>query len=209
MATAPAPSQQEITKFSQICEKCKVPTAIIETWQGDLVCRDADWCSSRASSTRSSEWRTFSDSDKGGADPSRTARPHEPHAERRRARHVHRQEPRRDVQSDPHPAAGNSGRNPDRHVLAAFGKINELADHLGMTNVVKDGACDIFRMVVKPGQPMLGKSLNAMYAACLYMLAAKEGARETHVQGDLRGHAAPHVKDKRRSTSTWSRRSTG
>jgi transcription initiation factor TFIIB len=64
-------------------------------------------------------------------------------------------------------------------MLAAFGKINELADHLGMTNVVKDGACDIFRMVVKPGQPMLGKSLNAMYAACLYISCRQEGTNRT------------------------------
>jgi transcription initiation factor TFIIB len=73
----------------------------------------------------------------------------------------------------------NSGRNPDRPMLAAFGKINELADHLGMTSVVKDGACDIFRMVVKPGQPMLGKSLNAMYAACLYISCRQEGTNRT------------------------------
>mmetsp|Transcript_4004 Transcript_4004/g.16982 ORF Transcript_4004/g.16982 Transcript_4004/m.16982 type:complete len:245 (+) Transcript_4004:140-874(+) len=41
--------------------------------------------------------------------------PHEPHAKRRRARHVHRQEPRRDVQPDPHPSAQlrSQSRPPD------------------------------------------------------------------------------------------------
>ena len=126
----------------------------------------------------SSEWRTFSDSDKGGADPSRTAGPTN--------RMLSGGGGGTSIGKNPDGTYNqtltrlhNSGRNPDRPMLAAFGKINELADHLGMTNVVKDGACDIFRMVVKPGQPMLGKSLNAMYAACLYISCRQEGTNRT------------------------------
>ena len=126
----------------------------------------------------SSEWRTFSDSDKGGADPEPHGGPHEPHAERRRLGTSIGKNPD-GTYNQTLTRLHNAGRNPDRPMLAAFGKINELADHLGMTNVVKDGACDIFRMVVKPGQPMLGKSLNAMYAACLYISCRQEGTNRT------------------------------
>jgi transcription initiation factor TFIIB len=179
MATAPAPSQQEITKFSQICEKCKVPTAIIEDHQqGDLVCTECGLVLESRVIDESSEWRTFSDSDKGGADPSRTAGPTN--------RMLSGGGLGTSIGKNPDGTYNqtltrlhNSGRNPDRPMLAAFGKINELADHLGMTSVVKDGACDIFRMVVKPGQPMLGKSLNAMYAACLYISCRQEGTNRT------------------------------
>jgi transcription initiation factor TFIIB len=67
------------------------------------------------------------------------------------------------------------GANPDRAMITAFSRINEMADHLGMTSVVKDGACDLYRMVVKPGQPLLGKSHAAMYAACLYTSCRQAG----------------------------------
>ena len=69
----------------------------------------------------------------------------------------------------------NRGANPDRALLQAFGRIGEMADHLGMTSVVKDGACDIYRTVVKPGQPLLGKSQPAMFAACLYIACGRRG----------------------------------
>ena len=69
MATAPAPAQQEITKFSQICKNCNVPTAIIEDHQqGDLVCTECGLVLEQGVIDETSEWRTFSDSDKGGAD---------------------------------------------------------------------------------------------------------------------------------------------
>ena len=42
-----------------------------------------------------------------------------------------------------------------------------MADHLGMTSVVKDGACDIYRTVVKPGQPLLGPQPAMFYHRCL------------------------------------------
>jgi|TARA_B110000977_G_scaffold165366_1_gene212485 transcription initiation factor TFIIB len=179
MATAPAPSQQEATKFSQICDKCKVPTAIIEDHrQGDLICTECGLVLESRVIDESSEWRTFSDSDKGGADPSRTAGPTN--------RMLSNGGLGTSIGKNPDGTYNqtltrlhNSGRNPDRPMLAAFSKINELADHLGMTSVVKDGACDIFRMVVKPGQPMLGKSLNAMYAACLYISCRQEGTNRT------------------------------
>ena len=48
-----------------------------------------------------------------------------------------------------------------------------------LTSVVKDGACDLYRMVVKPGQPLLGKSHAAMYAACLYTSCRQEGTNRT------------------------------
>jgi transcription initiation factor TFIIB len=84
MATAPSPAQQEAAKFSQICRNCAKPTAIIEDHsQGDLVCTECGLVLESRVVDESSEWRTFSDSDKGrGA--------HESHAHKRRIGHVHR-----------------------------------------------------------------------------------------------------------------------
>ena len=76
MATAPSPAQQEAAKFSQICRNCAKPTAIIEDHsQGDLVCTECGLVLESRVVDESSEWRTFSDSDKGGVDPNRTAGP--------------------------------------------------------------------------------------------------------------------------------------
>ena len=179
MATAPAPSQQEITKFSQICDKCKVPTAIIEDHQqGDLVCTNCGLVLEARVIDETSEWRTFSDSDKGGMDPSRTAGPTN--------RMLSGGGLGTSIGKNPDGTYNqtltrlhNAGKNPDRPMLAAFGKIGDLADHLGMTSVVKDGACDIYRMVVKPGVPLIGKSHAAMYAACLYISCRQEGTNRT------------------------------
>ena len=76
MATAPSPAQQEAAKFSQICRNCAKPTAIIEDHQqGDLVCTECGLVLESRVVDESSEWRTFSDSDKAGVDPNRTAGP--------------------------------------------------------------------------------------------------------------------------------------
>ena len=179
MATAPSPAQQEAAKFSQICRNCAKPTAIIEDHQqGDLVCTECGLVLESRVVDESSEWRTFSDSDKGGMDPSRTAGPTN--------RMLAGGGLATSIGKNPDGTYNqtltrlhNAGRNPDRAMLAAFSKIGELADHLGMTSVVKDGACDIYRMVVKPGQPVLGKSQNAMFAACLYISCRQEGTNRT------------------------------
>ena len=179
MATAPAPAQQEITKFSQICKNCNVPTAIIEDHQqGDLVCTECGLVLEQGVIDETSEWRTFSDSDKGGADPSRTAGP-----TNRMLAHgglgtsIGRNPD--GTYNQTLTRLHNRGANPDKALIAAFGKINELADHLGVTSVVKDGACDVYRMVVKPGVSIAGKSQNAMFAACLYISCRQEGTNRT------------------------------
>ena len=53
-----------------------------------------------------------------------------------------------------------------------------------MTSVVKDGACDIYRMVVKPGVPLIGKSHAAVRGVPVHLVQA--GGDEPDVQGDLR-----------------------
>ena len=162
MATAPSPAQQEAAKFSQICRNCAKPTAIIEDHsQGDLVCTECGLVLESRVVDESSEWRTFSDSDKGGVDPNRTAGPTN--------RMLTNGGLGTSIGKNPDGTYNqtltrlhNRGANPDRALLQAFGRIGEMADHLGMTSVVKDGACDIYRTVVKPGQPLLGKSQPAM-----------------------------------------------
>lgn len=179
MATAPSPAQQEAAKFSQICRNCAKPTAIIEDHQqGDLVCTECGLVLESRVVDESSEWRTFSDSDKAGVDPNRTAGPTN--------RMLANGGLSTSIGKNPDGTYNqtltrlhNRGANPDRALLQAFGRIGEMADHLGMTSVVKDGACDIYRTVVKPGQPLLGKSQPAMFAASLYIACRQEGTNRT------------------------------
>ena len=69
----------------------------------------------------------------------------------------------------------NRGANPDKALIAAFGKINELADHLGVTSVVKDGACDVYRMVVKPGVSIAGNRRTRCSPRVCTSLADRRG----------------------------------
>ena len=179
MATAPSPAQQESNKFAQICNNCKVPTAIIEDHQqGDLVCTECGLVLESRVVDESSEWRTFSDSDKAGADPNRTAGPTNKMLQGGGLSTSIGKNPD-GTYNQTLTRLHNRGSNPDRAMINAFSKINEMADHLGMTSVVKDGACDLYRMVVKPGQPLLGKSHAAMYAACVYTSCRQEGTNRT------------------------------
>lgn len=143
----------------------QVPTAIIEDHQqGDLVCTECGLVLESRVVDETSEWRTFSDSDKAGADPNRTAGPTNKMLAGGGLSTAIGKNPD-GTYNQTLTRLHNRGANPDRAMINAFSKINEMADHLGMTSVVKDGACDLYRMVVKPGQPLVGKSHNAMYAA--------------------------------------------
>ena len=177
---APSPSAQEVKKFTQICPKCAVHTPIVEDHSsGDLICTECGLVIEARIIDECSEWRTFGDSDKdkNGSDPSRTVG----------ATNVMLSGGGLSTTIGKNPDGTynqtltrlhNRGMNPDKALINAFHSIGEFADALGMNRVVKDGACDLYRMVTT-AHSTLGKDLSAMYAACLYIAARQEGMTRT------------------------------
>ena len=177
---APSPSAQEMKKFTQICPKCATHTAIVEDHaSGDLICTECGLVIESRIIDECSEWRTFGDGDKdkNGADPSRTVG----------ATNVMLTGGGLSTTIGKNPDGTynatltrlhNRGMNPDKALIAAFHSIGEFADAMGMNRVVKDGACDLYRMVTS-AHSTLGKSNAAMYAACLYIAARQEGMTRT------------------------------
>tara|TARA_B110000003_G_scaffold271630_1_gene306117 strand:- start:1232 stop:2809 length:1578 start_codon:yes stop_codon:yes gene_type:complete len=177
---APSPSTQEVKKFTQICAKCARHTAIVEDHaSGDLICTECGLVIESRIIDECSEWRTFGDGDKdrGGADPSRTVG----------ATNVMLTGGGLSTTIGKNPDGTynatltrlhNRGMNPDKALISAFHSIGEFADAMGMNRVVRDGACDLYRMVTS-AHSTLGKSNVAMYAACLYIAARQEGMTRT------------------------------
>ena len=177
---APSPSTQEVKKFTQICAKFARHTAIVEDHaSGDLICTECGLVIESRIIDECSEWRTFGDGDKdrGGADPSRTVG----------ATNVMLTGGGLSTTIGKNPDGTynatltrlhNRGMNPDKALISAFHSIGEFADAMGMNRVVRDGACDLYRMVTS-AHSTLGKSNVAMYAACLYIAARQEGMTRT------------------------------
>ena len=176
--SGPSPAQQEVKKFSQICPKCKEHTILVEDHaQGDLICTECGLVVESRTIDECSEWRTFSDSDKTGADPNRTVG----------ATNVMLSGGGLSTTIGRNPDGSynqtlarlhNRGGNPDKVLMAAFSKIGDMADRMGLNQVVKDGACDLYRMV-SSAHSTQGKSHVAMFAACIYIACRQEGMTRT------------------------------
>ena len=177
---APSPAAQEVKKFAQICPKCAVHTRIVEDHaSGDLVCTECGLVIESRIIDECSEWRTFGDGDKdkNGADPSRTVGATNVMLAGGGLSTTIGRNPDGTYNSTL-TRLHNRGMNPDKALISAFHSIGEFADAMGMNRVVKDGACDLYRMVTS-AHSTLGKSNAAMYAACLYIAARQEGMTRT------------------------------
>ena len=145
--SGPSPAQQEVKKFSQICSQCKVQTTLVEDHaQGDLICTECGLVVESRTIDECSEWRTFSDSDKAGGDPSRTVgatnnmlsggglsttigrNPDGTFNQRLTRLH-------------------NREGNPDKVLMAAFSQIGDMADRMAMNQTIKSGACELYKAV--------------------------------------------------------------
>jgi len=177
---APSPSAQEVKKFTQICPKCATHTPIVEDHSsGDLICTECGLVIESRIIDECSEWRTFGDGDKdkNGADPSRTAGATNVMLSGGGLSTTIGRNPDGTVNATLS-RLHNRGMNPDKALMSAFHSIGEFADAMGMNRVVKDGACDLYRMVTQAHSTQ-GKSNAAMYAACLYIAARQEGMTRT------------------------------
>ena len=176
--SGPSPAQQEVKKFSQICSQCKVQTTLVEDHaQGDLICTECGLVVESRTIDECSEWRTFSDSDKAGGDPSRTVGATNNMLSGGGLSTTIGRNPDGTFNQTLTRLHNREG-NPDKVLMAAFSLIGDMADRMAMNQTIKSGACELFK-VVTSSHSTQGKSSVAMFAACLYIACRQEGKTRT------------------------------
>ena len=176
--SGPSPAQQEVKKFSQICSQCKVQTTLVEDHaQGDLICTECGLVVESRTIDECSEWRTFSDSDKAGGDPSRTVGATNNMLSGGGLSTTIGRNPD-GTYNHTLTRLHNREGNPDKVLMAAFSQIGDMADRMAMNQTIKNGACELYK-VVTSSHSTQGKSSVAMFAACLYIACRQEGKTRT------------------------------
>ncbi|KAJ3412504.1 transcription initiation factor IIB [Chytridiales sp. JEL 0842] len=167
--------------FKLICKDCKnpVPNIVEEFAQGDLVCGDCGLVlGNRIVDTRS-EWRTFSNSDDAGDDPSRVGAAGDAllggnnHLE---STTISKRDGGSGMAKELSRIHGKiSTVKGEKSLLANFKDIQAMSERIGLARVVVDSAKQLFKKV-EDEKILRGKSVDAIKASCIYL-----ACREHHV----------------------------
>ncbi|KAK6463585.1 transcription initiation factor IIB [Scheffersomyces coipomensis] len=154
------------------CPECKIfPPDLIERFsEGDIVCGSCGLVlSDRIVDTRS-EWRTFSNDDQNGDDPSRVGDAGNPLFDTE------------DLSTaiSFSPEAGRTGRDlnraqskslvdkKDNALAAAYAKISQMCDGYQLPKIVQDGAKEVYKLVYDE-KSLRGKSQESIMAASIFI----------------------------------------
>lgn len=154
------------------CPECKIfPPDLIERFsEGDIVCGSCGLVlSDRVVDTRS-EWRTFSNDDQNGDDPSRVGDAGNPLLDSedlstmisyvpdntKAGRELNRAQSKSLVDKK------------DNALAAAYTKISQMCDGYQLPKIVQDGAKEVYKLVYDE-RPLRGKSQESIMAASIFI----------------------------------------
>lgn len=155
-----------------VCPDCKTyPPDLIERFsEGDIVCGSCGLVlSDRVVDTRS-EWRTFSNDDQNGDDPSRVGDAGNPLLDHENLSTLISQSP------DSSKAGRELSRaqsksfvdRKDNALAAAFAKISQMCDGYQLPKIVQDAAKEVYKLVYEE-RPLRGKSQESIMAASIFI----------------------------------------
>lgn len=155
-----------------MCPDCKAyPPNLIERFsEGDIVCGDCGFVlSDRVVDTRS-EWRTFSNDDQNGDDPSRVGDAGNPLLDTENLSTMISYAPEnvragRDLSRA---QARSLVDKKDNALLTAFTKISQMCDAIQLPKIVVDSAKEVYKLVYEE-KVLKGKSQESIMAAAIYM----------------------------------------
>lgn len=164
------------------CPECKIfPPDLIERFsEGDIVCGSCGLVlSDRVVDTRS-EWRTFSNDDQNGDDPSRVGDAGNPLLESedlstmisyvpenvKAGRELNRAQSKSLVDKK------------DNALAAAYAKISQMCDGYQLPKIVQDGAKEVYKLVYEE-KPLRGKSQESIMAAAIFIGCRKAKVART------------------------------
>eukprot|EP00798_Chlamydomonas_sp_ICE-L_P013443 gene13443-19301_t len=160
------------------CMDCGGTTFVTVYSAGDIVCQNCGLVAEAHIIDERSEWRTFSDTDKNGADPNRVGGPTNALLEGGGLSTVIGK------------TLGDGGvsynlsrlharsNNPDRNLIQAFKAIGEMCEELNLSMAVKDRASHVYKEVMETGT-MRGRGMKAICAGCLYLACRNENNPRT------------------------------
>lgn len=161
------------------CPECKIfPPDLVERFsEGDIVCGSCGLVlSDRVVDTRS-EWRTFSNDDQNGDDPSRVGDAGNPLLDTEDLSTMISYAPdstkaRRELSRAQSKSLVDKK---DNALAAAYIKISQMCDGYQLPKIVLDGAKEVYKMVYDE-KPLRGKSQESIMAASIFI-----GCRKANV----------------------------
>lgn len=164
------------------CPECKIyPPDLIERFsEGDIVCGSCGLVlSDRVVDTRS-EWRTFSNDDQNGDDPSRVGDASNPLLESEDLSTMISYVPEnvragRDLNRA---QAKSLVDRRDNALSAAYSKISQMCDGYQLPKIVQDGAKEVYKLVYDE-KDLRGKSQESIMAAAIFMGCRKAKVART------------------------------
>lgn len=164
------------------CPECKIyPPDLIERFsEGDIVCGSCGLVlSDRVVDTRS-EWRTFSNDDQNGDDPSRVGDASNPLLETEDLSTMISYVPEnvrtgRDLNRA---QAKSLVDRRDNALSAAYSKISQMCDGYQLPKIVQDGAKEVYKLVYDE-KDLRGKSQESIMAAAIFMGCRKAKVART------------------------------
>ncbi|ODV80327.1 general RNA polymerase II transcription factor, TFIIB subunit [Suhomyces tanzawaensis NRRL Y-17324] len=172
VATADEAFQGPNLNVTLTCPECKIyPPDLIERFsEGDIVCGSCGLVlSDRVVDTRS-EWRTFSNDDQNGDDPSRVGDAGNPLLDTEDL----------STMISYAPDNGRAGKElnraqsksivdkKDNALAAAYAKISQMCDGYQLPKIVQDSAKEVYKMVYDE-RPLRGKSQESIMAAAIFI----------------------------------------
>lgn len=165
-----------------VCPECKIyPPDLIERFsEGDIVCGSCGLVlSDRVVDTRS-EWRTFSNDDQNGDDPSRVGDAGNPLLDTedlstmisyvpenvKAGRELNRAQSKSLVDKK------------DNALAAAYAKISQMCDGYQLPKIVQDGAKEVYKLVYDERR-LRGKSQESIMAAAIFIGCRKANVART------------------------------
>lgn len=154
------------------CPECKIfPPDLIERFsEGDIVCGSCGLVlSDRVVDTRS-EWRTFSNDDQSGDDPSRVGDAGNPLLDTEDLSTMISYVPENTkVGRELNRAQSKSLVDKKDNALAsAYAKLSQMCDGYQLPKIVQDGAKEVYKLVYEE-RPLKGKSQESIMAAAIFI----------------------------------------
>ncbi|ODV98196.1 hypothetical protein PACTADRAFT_683 [Pachysolen tannophilus NRRL Y-2460] len=164
------------------CPECKVfPPELVERFsEGDIVCGLCGLVlKDRLIDTRS-EWRTFSNDDQNGDDPSRVGQAFNPllDGDQLSTMISYSKENGKTSRDLSRTQSKSIVEKKDNLLQAAYSKISSLCDGFHLTKNVSDGAKEIYKLV-NDERVLKGKSQESIMAASIFLACRKARVNRT------------------------------
>ena len=169
-------------KYEQQCEDCGESDFVEDHASGDLICRSCGRVAESHVIDEGSEWRTFGDKDKEGADPNRVGGPTNvllndgglstmiaggKGVDKGLANNLQRMQARTD----------NTGV--DKTLQMAFRDIGKVCSSMKLPDIVRHQANEYFRDALEKSKAVKGRQQSAAEAAVVFLACRRTGYPRT------------------------------